>query len=236
MAQKPKKSQDAGLKPAEVTAWLKQNPDFLLQHPELLDDLAAPARDMGRGVSDLQQAIIEKLRTDLELARQRQRELVTTGRANLAGQSRIHECMLTMLSANSFEQLIQIVTTDFAVLLDLDVVTLCIEADSTDPLTPHIRGLQVVPAGAVAALMGDNRSVLLRSHVQGEAEIYGGGAPLVASDALARINVSPTTPPGLIAFGSRQPGKFQAGQAVELLSFLARSLELVIRRWLTLSG
>ncbi len=236
MPQKPKDARDTGLKPADISAWLKENPEFLSQHPELLSDLVAPGRDLGGGVADLQQAMIEKLRADLELTRQRQRELIGTSRANLAGQARIHECILVMLTAGSFEQLIQIVATDFAVLLDLDVVTLCIEADGSDPLTPHIRGLHVVPAGTVARLLGDGRPVLLRSHVQGEAEIYGGGAPLVASDALARLNVSPATPPGLIAFGSRRPGKFQAGQAVELLAFLAQSLERVIRLWLTLPG
>jgi len=139
-----------------------------------------------------------------------------------------------MLAATSFEQLIQTVTTDFAVLLDLDVVTLCIEADGAELATPHLRGLHIVPAGTVQRLLGDGRPVLLRSHVDGEPEIYGGGAPLVASDALARLSISPNTPPGLIAFGSRRPGKFEAGQAVELLAFLTRSLERAIRLWLKL--
>ncbi|MCK5276159.1 MAG: DUF484 family protein, partial [Alphaproteobacteria bacterium] len=123
-------------------------------------------------------------------------------------------------------------TTDFAVLLDLDVVTLCIEVDGSELGTPHIRGLHIVPAGTVNRVMGCGRHVLLRSFIEGEPEIYGGGAPLVASDALARISISPKTPPGLIAFGSRAAGKFEAGQAVELLAFLARVTERAIRIWL----
>lgn len=232
MTREPKSKPDSGLKAEDIVQWFRENPDFPTQHPELLGEMTAPGRELGRGVADLQQAMIEKLRADLELARQRQTELVETGRANLASQSRIHECVQAMLAATSLEQLVQTATTDFAVLLDLDVVTLCIEAGGSDPLAPHIRGLQVIPAGTVVTLLGTGRPVLLRSHVQGEAEIYGGGAPLVASDALARISVTPTTPPGLIAFGSRQPGKFQAGQAVELFAFLARCLERAIRLWL----
>ncbi|MEE8444550.1 MAG: DUF484 family protein [Alphaproteobacteria bacterium] len=236
MTQEPKGKRETGLKAGDIAQWFRENPDFPTKHPELLAELAAPGRKLGRGVTDLQQAMIEKLRADLELARQRQSELVETGRANLASQSRIHECVQAMLAATSLEHLVQTVTTDFAVLLDVDVVALCIEADGANPLTPHIRGLQVIPAGAVATLLGDGRPVMLRSHVQGEADIYGGGAPLVVSDALARITVTPATPPGLIAFGSRQPGKFQAGQAVELFAFLARSLERVIRLWLAPPG
>jgi uncharacterized protein YigA (DUF484 family) len=234
MTQTRKNERDKGLSAEEIADWLRDNPEFLTQNPDLLDSLPAPARGLGGGVSDLQQALIEKLRGDLELARQRQRDLITTSRANLSSQTRIHECILTMLAATSFEELIQTVTTDFAVLLDLDVVTLCVEADGSELATPHLRGLHIVPAGTVQRLLGDGRAVLLRSHVDGEPEIYGGGAPLVASDALARLSISPNTPPGLIAFGSRRPGKFEAGQAVELLAFLARSLERAIRLWLKL--
>lgn len=232
MTQPKKSKKETGITPEEVAEWLGENPDFLLRHPELLDDLAAPSRKLGRGVADLQQALIEKLRGDMELARQRQRELVDTSRANLNSQTRIHECIVAMMSAASFEQLIQTITTDFAVLLDLDVVTLCIEADRSELGAPHTRGLHIVPAGTVNHVMGSGRHVLLRSFIEGEPEIYGGGAPLVASDALARISISPKAPPGLIAFGSRTAGKFEAGQAVELLAFLARVLERAIRIWL----
>lgn len=232
MTQTRKNSNEAGITAGDVAEWLRENPDFLPQHPELLDGLAAPAREMGRGVVDLQQAMIEKLRGDVELARQRQQELVETSRANMNSQTRIHECVVALMSATSFEQLIQTITTDFAVLLDLDVVTLCIEIDGAELGTPRTRGLHIVPAGTVNRVMGSGRHVLLRSFVEGEPEIYGGGAPLVASDALARISISPKTPPGLIAFGSRSAGKFEAGQAVELLAFLARVTERAIRIWL----
>jgi uncharacterized protein YigA (DUF484 family) len=232
MTQSRKNPNEAGLTAEDIAQWLSENPDFLLRHPELLDYAPAPSRDLGRGVVDMQQVLIDKLRGDIEIARQRQRDLVETSRANLNSQTRIHECVVAMMSATSFEQLIQTITTDFAVLLDLDVVTLCIEADGTEQATPHSRGVHIVPAGTVNHVMGSGRHVLLRSYVEGEPEIYGGGAPLVASDALARISISPKTPPGLIAFGSRAAGKFEAGQAVELLAFLARVTERAIRIWL----
>ncbi|MEI9985008.1 MAG: hypothetical protein WDN69_18470 [Aliidongia sp.] len=57
-----------------------------------------------------------------------QRALIATSRSNLSSQQRIHAAVLALLAATSFEQLIQTVTTDLAVLLDIDVVTLCIES------------------------------------------------------------------------------------------------------------
>jgi uncharacterized protein YigA (DUF484 family) len=39
-------------------------------------------------------------------------------------------------------------------------------------------------------------------------------------------------PAGLLGFGTRHPGYFNAGQGTELLTFLARVLEHCIRQWL----
>ncbi len=52
MPQKPKDARETGLKAADISAWLKENPEFLSRHPELLGDLVAPGRDLGGGVAD----------------------------------------------------------------------------------------------------------------------------------------------------------------------------------------
>ena len=43
----------------------------------------------------------------------------------------MHKAILSMLAAESFEHFIEMVTTDLVVLLDVDVVTLCVEASTT---------------------------------------------------------------------------------------------------------
>jgi len=62
----------------------------------------------------------------------------------------------------------------------------------------------------------------------GSIEIFDSAADLVRSYALVRLNIGSETPPALLALGSRNPTKFNPGQATELLVFLARSLELMI--------
>lgn len=231
MTQARKPRREAGPSEAEIRDWLRKNPEFVVNLPEFLEGIAAPRRKLGGGVSDFQHVMIERLREELALARRSHDDLVATGRANLSSQSRIHECVLAMLAANSIEQLTQIVTTDFAVLLDVDIVALCVESGEGVP-PPHARGFRVLPAGMIARLLED-RTVRLRGAAEGEVEIYGGGAPLVASDALARVPLAPAAATGLIAFGSRKAGRFQPGQAVELLSFLAQSLGRLLDLWLT---
>lgn len=217
----------------QVLRYLRTHPEFLQQNPDVMSQAQAPARDLGTGVVDLQQAMIERTRREIAQLKDRHRDLIGASRENLSTQARIHECVLSVLGANSFEEMIQVVTTDFAVLLDLDIVTLCIEADDPANLPINTRGLQLLPPGKVEAAL-EGRSIALNAHVAADPDIYGGGAALVRSEALARLDISSVTPPALIAFGTRRIGHFGDGQATELMTFLSQVLEHVVRGWLHL--
>jgi uncharacterized protein len=235
MSQTPTKPSKRTLDAAQVIEFLSDNPDFLQQNPNLYQVMTPPERGLGEGVSDLQSAIIERLRGDAERLKLRQRDLMITSRANLSTQARVHECVLALLAATSFEQVIQVVTSDFAILLDLDIVTFCVEMEAGDNIvTLPTVGLRGVREGVVDSVMGEGRAVTLYSDIDGDPEIFGGGATLVRSTALVRIDVSKASPPALIAFGTRKSGKFHAKQGTELLNFLGRVLEYVTRTWLEL--
>jgi len=221
-------------KPAEVLRFLRRNPDFLFRNPEILEELKAPFRSAGSGVIDLQHFMVERLRGDMARLRADQDDLVSTSRDNLSNQSRIHKAVLALLGAPTFEQLIEVVTIDFAMLLDVDVACLCIETQGEPNRRIMAGGVHLIEPGTVDALFGRTRDVMLRTDVTGDPEIFAGAAGLVRSDALVRLAVSKATPPGLIAFGTRHPGYFHPGQGTELLTFLARVLEHCIREWLDL--
>jgi uncharacterized protein YigA (DUF484 family) len=228
------KADPGGISAGRVAEFLRHNPDFFVKHPDALKTIQAPARALGDGVSDLQQAMIDRLRGEIEKMKGDQQELLSATRANMQTQSRIHACVLGLLGATSFEQLIQTVTTDFAVILDLDIVTLCIEAECTASLPVRTRGLMILAPGTIDAVLGPDRRLTLRGDIAGDPELFAGGAPLVRSDALVRLSISPATPPVLLAFGSRDPHRFDSGQATELIDFLGSVLEHVIRIWLHL--
>ena len=236
MTQESTDPKEDDLTDERVAAYLQDNPDFLSRNPDVLRMMAPPDRDFGDGVSDIQTAMIGQLRTEIARLNARQDEIILTSRANLNTQGRVHECVVALLAAKSFEQAMQIVTTDFAVMLDLDVVTLCIEAEEGAPSPLRMSGLRMLAAGGVEATMGENKRVRLHSDAPADPEIFGGGATLVRSAAFIRLDISDYTPPALIAFGARRPGKFHAGQGTELLNFLGRVVEHDIRLWLSLPG
>ena len=216
-----------------VEAWLRANPDFLAQNSALLTALTPPARAMGRNVVDLQHMMLRRLQESVAALEAQRHSLIAGGRAQRASQSRAHKCVLALMSATSLQQLVHAVTTDLAVLWDVDVATLCVEADGAMRDKPPA-GVRVLRAGTVDGLFGNGRKVLLRDNVRASREIFGPGSRLVRSEALMRLKVSRATPPGLLALGSRRPDKFQPGQPTELLSFVARMLEHNIRAWLSL--
>ena len=222
------------LTPGEVVAYLRRHPGFLAEHGELLQVLTPPTHRRGEGVIDMQHFMLQRLQTELARIKNQQRALIATSRANLATQSRIHQAVLALLAAPSFEHLIQIVTTDLGVLLDADVVTLAVESSACGRSNLSVRGVQLLERGIVAELFGADRAVLLDADTEGDPALFGGGAGLVRSSALLRLKVSPVAPAGLLAIGARKVGKFHPGQGTELLGFLARSLEVVIAGWLDL--
>ena len=218
----------------EVSAYLREHPDFLIRHADLVQHLTPPLTRRGdTNIADLQYYMIERLQTEMGRLRAEQQDLLMGSRANLNNQNRIHAAALFLLDAQSFEQLIQVITTDLAVLLDLDVACLIVESGARDLPRNETAGVRVVKAGSIDGWLG-RRELVLAGNLYGDPNIFGGGAGLVRSEALIRLHISTETPPGMLAFGSRDPEMFHQGQGTELLSFLARVVERCIRCWLDL--
>ncbi len=221
-----------------VAAYLRRHPDFLAERAELLDVLTAPTRPAlagaGRGVVDLQQAMVERLRQENDELRRSHEDLLLTLRGNQNVQSRIQQAALALLRARSFEHLIETVATDLTAMLDLDIVTICVEPSADAPSPVRTRGVLRVPQGTVTALLGPGKTIRLEAEMPGDATLFGPAAGLVQSQALVRLAVSSATPPTLLALGSRHPGHFEPSQGTELLSFLAQVLESQLRAWLDL--
>ncbi len=236
MAQEVKRPDSPALSAGDVSAWLLAHPDFLVQHPELVGRLALPPRDRGEGVIDLQGYQAERLRGQVDRLKDQQRAFITASRANHNTQNRVHAAILFLLDAESFEQLIHTVSTDLGVLLDLDVVTLLVEAtEGEDSAAQQSAEVRIVGPGEIARRLG-GQELALESDVAGDETVFGAGAGLVRSQALIRLNVSPETPSCLLALGSRDPEMFHPGMRTELVGFLGRVLERCIRSWLTTAG
>lgn len=222
------------LNAGRVASYLRAHPDFLLRHPDLVSVLVPPAPQRGDSVVDMQQFMLTRLQDEVRRIKEEQRDLLKATRANIQSQARIHDAVLALLGARTFEHLVQTFTTDLALLLDVDVIMLCVETPDGRLPRLDVHGLAGLPVGSVADLVGGDREVVLRDDIVGDPLLYGAGAGLVRSDALVRLAVSGMAPPCLLAMGSRDPQRFHPGQGTELLGFLGKIGSLSIRSWLDL--
>jgi len=219
----------------QVASYLREHPDFLLEHPNLLDRLEPPTRDHGDGVVDLQHVMVQRLRNEVEQLGGMRDDLLETSRGNANSQDRIHRAIIALLEASSFEHFIECVTTDLAVILDLDLVTIGVEKSDEDFSNHPAPGVYCLEPGLVDSLLGPGNRMLLRDTLDGEPLIYGAGASLVRSEAMIRLAIGEAVPSAILAMASRSEDRFHSSQGTELLSFLARVLEISFRRWLNLA-
>jgi uncharacterized protein YigA (DUF484 family) len=219
----------------DVLLYLKDNPKFLQQHPEAVDLLVPPKLKAEKGIADFQTYMIKRLKADKEEVISSTKEIVETSRANMNNQHRVHKAILLLLEAATLDEFIQTITMDLGSILDVDISVLVVETDGKE--IPHVQtsGIRIIPPGTIDKwMMG--KSVLLQDNISGIEAIYGGGAALVKSQILLRVDISMNTPPAILAFGSRNPDMFNENQGTDQVLFLARVIERFFRLWLNLPG
>ncbi len=224
------KNHDKIMRKDDVLEYLKNHQD----DTDLIEALIPAKKRPVRGQpADFQAYAIERLRNEKEEAIEISKDIVETSRANMNNQQRIHTAVLRLLESQNFEDFIHCITMDLASILDVDIAVLVVEADGNE--IPHVQtnGIRIIPEGTTDRWMHE-KSVLLQDNISGSEVIYGGGANLVQSQILLRVDISLDTPPAILAFGSRDPNAFGEGQATDQILFLARVIERSFRSWLNL--
>jgi uncharacterized protein YigA (DUF484 family) len=216
-----------------VLDYLRRHPDLLVDNPVLLEALTQSARFDGN-VVDMQHLMLNRLREENTRLRDAHAAIVGTARDNRSAQLQVHEAVLQILAARSFEKLIHTATADLPLVLEVDAVTICLEVGDVRIPRAYASSLRSIPEGSIERLLGPGRSIALASDITADKKIFDAAASLVRSQALARLNLGTQAPKALLAIGSRDVDTFHQGQGTELISFLAKALETTIRQWLNL--
>src|SRR5262245_3144697 len=82
----------------DVVAYLQAHPDFLLDHPGLMDVLTPPRRKHAEGVVDMTQVMMSRLRGEIDRLRAEQSELIENSRQNQITRDRIHAAVLSIVA------------------------------------------------------------------------------------------------------------------------------------------
>ncbi len=218
--------------PDDVAAWLKCNPGFLNDRPDVMASLIPPENDHGEGIVDMQHFMLERLRRDLSEKQSREQALLGATKANLDAQAKIHQAVRAVIEADSFNALIKIVTGKLPALFEISAASFCVESDAHLPDAAAETGIVLLPPGSLAKMMDADRTVALRADIEGDKRIFGEKAKLIRSVALLRLDIGGGKPQALLALGSIAPKGFDPRQGTELLSFFTHTLLHCTRRWL----
>ena len=211
--------------------FLMQNPDFLINNPDLYSILTPPDRSVGDRIVDFQNIMIEKIKKNLKDLQHNQGHLIDTSRNNLTTQAQVHEAVLCLLETEALNHIGHIVTQDWADMLHIDVIRICFEVDH--PINPPaLKEITLLQKGRVNEYLNQEDIILLRGEANVSEDIFGPAKPLVKTEALIKIPKTKYNPPGILAFGSRDLDMFYPGQGTELLRFLGKSYHKCMIQWL----
>ncbi|MEM7071109.1 MAG: DUF484 family protein [Pseudomonadota bacterium] len=229
---------DHAINDQKVLQYLKENPDFFIRQSQIFDHIFPSNFDQkDEKIADFQKRLIEKLRHNLTNARHMANVLLTNGRQNMLSLNQIHDCVLYMLEADSFERLIKIVTDEKAQYFEVENISLCLECE-TFALSNAIKNVQFLSKGSVERLFGDPSTEILLGRCDDGAKLsglnilFGQNGHLIASGAFLRIEIDSGADPTLLAFGSKDKNRFDESQATDLLLFFGRALGQIINKWL----
>ena len=213
----------------DVIAFLRAHPDFLAHHPDVVAEMVAPGRWSGDGVIDMQKFLIDRRSGEMDQLRDAAQDVIETSRSNMSVQTRTHAAVLSLIATECWEDLLRVVTQDWPLLLDVDVVTLSFEKDLSKFANMKQLETRVLPLNFIDTMIGGEQEMDLASNFDDDGTIFSAAAGLVRSAALARIRIGGNWPIGLLALGTRDDG-FYPGQGTELISFLCRALESTLAR------
>ena len=194
---------------AFVEAFLRANPAWLAEHPDLYQVMEPPARLHGDGLADHMAAL-------LRVQRERADGLLAAGRATAGLAGRVQDAVLALLRSTDPADC---VSGEMPAILAVDAAHLCVEAECP--------GTRRLPDGVVARLL-DGRQVVFRDAPADARLLHAEAAGLARHDALVRVPGE--GPAALLALLARDRHMLDPAQGTGPLGFLGRAVAAALGR------
>ncbi len=199
----------------EVLKYLRENPDFLVRHPDLVVTLRVP-HTCGEAVSLLEYQS-RRLREENRDLQERLESLVRTARENEELSQRVHRLSLGIMESGSADELFSCLHQGLRDHFDAELTALRIYAA---PASPGDAGL-VEFAGEAAerehfdALLASGRPVCGAPGADQARCLFAEQAEEVKSSALIPLGGSPGV--GVLGIGSRDPERYSSAMGTVFL-------------------
>ena len=184
---------------------------------------------MGRVIS-FEERAVATLRDRLGAAKSANEELIAFARGHSGATASIHAAVVSLIDADSIDELFETVTRVWPRLLGLDHVALALVADGMGFRVVR-DGVEPVEPRLIDRVIGELDPVTMRTVARGHA-LFGAAAGGIRSEALVMLRAEAPLPYGLLLLGQNEAASLDARHGMQLLGFLGNSLGAMLRRWL----
>jgi uncharacterized protein YigA (DUF484 family) len=198
-----------------VEEFLRANPGWLAERPEMYRVLAPPIRVYGERLADHMAAMVRAERAHAAAMAEQADEVLASGRATASQIARVQAAVVALIRSTDPADC---AASEMPGILGVDAVALCVEG--------HQRGARSLPVGAVSRLLG-GRDVVFRDAPYDAPILHGEAAELARHDVLVRV---PGRPEALLALASRDPQPVRPTQSSGGLAFLGGAMAAALGR------
>ena len=212
---------------SQLIKLLKQHPDILQRHPELMPELEIPHST--EGVASLIERQVFMLRDKLKAHDKRLRSLMDIARANERLASSHHRIAVNLLGARDLNDVISSVVAELGNELKADFVAIRLFSDDESLLQQKpelfIRR-SAEPLSAFATMLKHRNPVCGRSSQEQIAFLFGEDAEHVASAAVIPLVAGADL--GLLGLGGREASRFTSNMGTDFLNQIGEMVSMAL--------
>ncbi len=221
---------DSEISAEQVSAYLRANPDFFIEHETLLADINFP-HCAGDAVSLVERQVSLLRERDMDL-RHRLAELMAVARENDDLFNKTKELVLSIVAAQSLDELIDAVQVALKQEFKADVSALTLFAETHEKPSAQARVVPLEEAReAINGILTSSRAVCGALRPAEMAFLF----PELAGNQVGSAAVAPLgngDVVGVLAVGSYDPNHYRANTGTLFLSYVSDILNVVLPRLL----
>nr|VFK44498.1 MAG: hypothetical protein BECKTC1821E_GA0114239_103613 [Candidatus Kentron sp. TC]VFK51719.1 MAG: hypothetical protein BECKTC1821D_GA0114238_11382 [Candidatus Kentron sp. TC]VFK63753.1 MAG: hypothetical protein BECKTC1821F_GA0114240_110413 [Candidatus Kentron sp. TC] len=226
----------AGIDSAEVLDYLRENPGFFVEHPDILELLKIPHPCGEKTISLIERQVLV-LRDQMRRQREQFNELMENARKNETLNQQLHKLTLRLISRTSLDEVFSVLherlTADFAADAVEVRIFLAPRCTTDWKLKEFSDWNGIIPEVMQPLIDASGEPVCVQNRVSQMACLFGEQASTFGSGMLMPLKSEDDGIFGLLGIGSRNPKRFQHTLGTIFMSQLGEIASRIISPYIS---
>ena len=206
-----------------VIKYLKNNKNFFLKFPDLVNELSfSLINNESDKIINLDNYRYKKISQDNIDLQNQMTQILLAGKSHIKSQKRILKSSLKILNSKSLEKLINVILSDFKDILECDIIN-CFSTNNF--IT--INEVQKIDSKIVKSYFKDKNLTNLSQNLKGILLYFPNKSKFIKSYIVLKIENGDYD--FIIAMGAKDDKKFSPDQKVDLIEYLIKVIQIKLR-------